>query len=64
MPEPLAPTPSPPGGLSAKDIFNAADHVTQELIKAILEEEREVQHLKTRPGIHVKILDILKRTVQ
>ena len=48
----------------AKEIYLATDSTTQELIKAILQQEREVQHLKRRPDIHKNILDILKRTVQ
>lgn len=42
----------------------AADPTTQDLIKEILQQEREVQHLRRRPDIHKNILDILKRTVQ
>lgn len=63
MPEPEVPkkasSPNP-----ARDIYMAADATTQDLIKEILQQEREVQHLRRRPDIHKNILDILKRTVQ
>ncbi|MEY4483415.1 MAG: hypothetical protein RL693_867 [Verrucomicrobiota bacterium] len=63
MPEPAAP-PTSATANPAKEIYLATDSTTQELIKAILQQEREVQHLKRRPDIHKNILDILKRTVQ
>ncbi len=63
MPEPAAPA-IPATANPAKEIYLATDSTTQELIKAILQQEREVQHLKRRPDIHINILDILKRTVQ
>jgi hypothetical protein len=59
-----AATPPSPTANPAREIFNAADAMTKELIKAVLQQEREVQHLKRRPDIHKNILDILKRTVQ
>lgn len=52
------------GESRARQIFLAADPKTQILIRAILAEEREVQHLQRRPDIHRNILDILKREVQ
>ncbi len=64
MSDPTVPVPTSDTGPSAKEIFNSADATTQELIKAILVEEREVQHLRRRPDIHRNILDTLKRTVK
>lgn len=49
---------------SARDLFQAADDTTKELIRQILSKQREVQHLRRRPDIHRDILDIIKRTVQ
>lgn len=63
MSEPVITPPSPTAN-PAREIFNTADATTKELIKAVLQQEREVQHLKRRPDIHKNILDILKRTVQ
>jgi hypothetical protein len=62
MPEPAA-TPTPTIN-PAREIVETTDATTKELIKAVLFQEREVQHLKRRPDIHKNILDILKRTVQ
>ena len=63
MPEPAAP-PTSATANPAKEIFTAADSTTQDLIKLILLQEREVQHLRRRPDIHKNILDTLKRSVQ
>lgn len=63
MPEPQA-SPKASSPNPAREIYMAADPTTQDLIKEILQQEREVQHLRRRPDIHKNILDILKRTVQ
>lgn len=36
----------------------------RELIKSVLQEERQVMHMRTRPDIHKNILQHVKRLVQ
>lgn len=63
MPKTPSPLPAEFGTSSSRDIFEAADETTQEIIKQVLAKEREVQHLRRRPDIHKDILAIIKRTV-
>jgi hypothetical protein len=63
MPEPAAP-PTSTTANPAKEIFNSVEAPIQELIKAILSAEREVQHFSKKHGIHVNILNIIKDTVK
>lgn len=44
--------------------FQKAPAQVQELIKAVLHEERLVMHMRTRPDIHKNILTHVKRLVQ
>ena len=44
--------------------FQKAPEEIRELIKAILQEERAVMHMRTRPDIHKNILQHVKRLVQ
>ena len=44
--------------------FQKAPEEIRELIKAVLQEERAVMHMKTRPDIHKNILQHVKRLVQ
>lgn len=43
--------------------FVKAPEPIQQLIRAVLREEREVMHLKRRPEIHQKILDHVKQRI-
>jgi len=44
--------------------FLKAPEEIRELIKAVLQEERAVMHMRTRPDIHKNILQHVKRLVQ
>lgn len=48
----------------AKEIFSKASPEYQALIRDILREEREVQHLKKKADIHVKIYDHIRRNIK
>ena len=48
----------------AKEIFSKASPEHQTLIRDILREEREVQHLKKKSDIHVKIYDHIRRIIK
>jgi hypothetical protein len=43
--------------------FVKAPEPIQQLVRAVLREEREVMHLKRRPEIHQKILDHVKQRI-
>jgi hypothetical protein len=43
--------------------FVKAPESIQQLIRAVLREERDVMHLKRRPEIHQKILDHVKQRI-
>lgn len=47
-----------------KAIFQSASEEHQKLIREILEEERDVQHMQTRHGIHNKIYDHVRRLIK
>ena len=47
-----------------KTIFWSASTEHQDLIREILKEEREVQHMKPRPEIHTKIYDHVRRLIK
>lgn len=51
-------------GQLASDMFRSADRVEQEIIKAILHEERQVMHQKHRTRIFDNIVGIIKDRVQ
>jgi hypothetical protein len=50
----------------AKEIFAAASPENQGLIKEILREERDVQHLASRQGsgIHTRLYDHIRRLIK
>ena len=50
----------------AKEIFASASLENQGLIKEILREERDVQHLASRQGsgIHARIYDHIRRLIK
>lgn len=54
----------PPEGQTASELFHSADKTQQEIVKAILNEERQVMHQKTRNKIFDKIVGIIKEHVQ
>lgn len=47
-----------------KAIFQSASEEHRELIKAILKEERDVQHMLRRSDIHNKIYDHVRRLIK
>lgn len=47
---------------SQQEFVKAAEPI-QQLVRAVLREEREVMHLKRRPEIHQKILDHVKQRI-
>lgn len=52
------------GDTKSREEFMKAPEEIRELIKAVLQEERQVMHMKTRPDIHKNILQHVKRLVQ
>jgi hypothetical protein len=60
MPEPRT---APAQAKSIEEFKKAPDEV-QMLIRAVLQEERQVMHLKTRPDIHKNIREQVKKIVQ
>ena len=50
--------------LKSQQIFAEAPEDVQNLIRAILKDERDVMHLKKRPKIQQKVLDHVKRVVK
>lgn len=48
----------------AKEIFSAAQPDIQTLIRDVLREERDVQHMKTKSEIHVKIYEHIRRIIK
>lgn len=55
---------SAPHNSISLSLFKAAPEEHQKLVRAILADERKVHHLRTRPGIHQKIYDHVKRIIQ
>ncbi len=47
---------------SQQEFVNAPEHL-QQILRAVLREEREVMHLRRRPEIHQKIFDHVRRIV-
>jgi hypothetical protein len=47
---------------SQQAFIHAAEPI-QQLVRAVLREERDVMHLKRRPEIHHKILDHVKQRI-
>ena len=54
----------PLGETGSRDEFQKAPEEIRELIKSVLQEERQVMHMRTRPDIHKNILQHVKRLVQ
>lgn len=52
-----------PPALSSEEFLKASEEI-RDLIKSILQEERQVMHMKTRPDIHKNILQHVKRLIQ
>lgn len=52
-----------PNETPSKDLFKAADPTTQKLIKAMLNTERIVMHMKRRDDIHKDLVQIVKNQV-
>jgi hypothetical protein len=54
----------PSGETGSREEFRKAPEEIRELIKSVLQEERQVMHMRTRPDIHKNILQHVKRLVQ
>jgi hypothetical protein len=50
--------------LGARALFQAASPEVQTLIREILREERDVQHLSRRSDIHARIYDHVRRLIK
>jgi hypothetical protein len=48
---------------SSKEIFKKASPTIQQLVKQVLQDEREVMHMAKRMGIHERILERVKKAV-
>lgn len=48
----------------AKQIFSKASPEHQDLIREILREEREVQHLQRRDNIHTRLYEHIRRLIK
>lgn len=48
----------------AKQIFVKASPEHQQLIREILREERDVQHLQRRDNIHTRLYEHIRRIIQ
>lgn len=51
------------GETRSREEFMKAPEEIRELVKAVLQEERQVMHMRTRPDIHKNILQHVKRLV-
>jgi hypothetical protein len=49
---------------NAKQIFSKASPEHQDLIREILREERDVQHLKRRSDIHTRLYEHIRRLIK
>jgi hypothetical protein len=49
---------------TAKEIVSSAPPEVQSLIREILREERDVQHLSRRSDIHARIYDHVRRLIK
>jgi len=59
-------TTAPTAGPSSKvrEIFNSTSDENRKLIRDILKEERDVQHMQRRSDIHSKIYDHVRRLIK
>ena len=55
---------SPPPPTQAKQIFSKASPQHKELIREILREERDVQHLQRRDNIHTRLYEHIRRLIK
>ena len=49
---------------TAKQVFSKASPEHQDLIREILREERDVQHLKRRSDIHTRLYEHIRRLIK
>jgi hypothetical protein len=54
----------PKNQTAAKQIFSKASPQHQDLIREILREERDVQHLKRRADIYTRIYERIRRLIK
>ncbi len=54
----------PPQHSRAQEIFQNTSREHQDLIKAILKDERDVMHLQRRDDIHRRIYDHIRRVIK
>ena len=66
MTDNIPPTTAPAAGPSSKvrEIFKSASEENRNLIRDILKEERDVQHMTRRNEIHSKIYDHVRRLIK
>lgn len=57
-------TPSPRAGSKAVTAFKQASAINQDLLKTVLREERDVQHLQRRSDIHARIYEHISRIIK
>jgi hypothetical protein len=50
--------------IKAKEIFSKASPEHQELIREILKDERDVQHLQRRDNIHTRLYERITRLIK
>lgn len=58
-----APKETPREQTRSQQAFIQAAEPIQQLVRAVLRDERDVMHLKRRPEIHQKILDHVKQRI-
>jgi hypothetical protein len=55
---------TPTAQTTAKQVFSKATPEHQDLIREILREERDVQHLKRRSDIHTRLYEHIRRLIK
>lgn len=55
---------APPTNSKSIELFKGAPEEHQKLIRAILQDERKVQHFQRRSDIHNKIYDHVRRLIK
>jgi hypothetical protein len=60
----MTPQKQPAGAIRSREEFQKAPEEIRELFESVLQEERQVMHMRTRPDIHKNILQHVKRLVQ
>jgi hypothetical protein len=51
-------------GAKSREVFQSSPPLVQALIREVLREERDVQHMKTKNEIHVKIYEHIRRIIK